>query len=171
MAKMGRPPKPTALRLLSETPETKRKRHTFDDIQPDSAIPKTPKILTGEARKEWNRVTKQLHQYGLISELDVQVLVTYCVAVQMRKSMYSIIQKAEIETEDGQTLTGEAAYFYGRNSQTCPEYKAMTQANEQISKIASMFGMTPCSRVGMRITKPEEPSELEKMIAEANRGN
>ena len=39
-----------------------------------------PSNLSGEARHEWKRVSRQLHEAGLLSEADHDTLAKYCQA-------------------------------------------------------------------------------------------
>ena len=58
MAGRGRPPKPTALKIL-EGNRGKRALNT-DEPKPKSGAPKCPSFLSPEAKKEWRRIVRAL---------------------------------------------------------------------------------------------------------------
>jgi phage terminase small subunit len=72
---------PTALRLLQGT--HRPDRHGSKPL-PAKALPfpKCPARLTGEARKKWAEVKKDMSEYGLISNADKGILEQYCVLWQ-----------------------------------------------------------------------------------------
>src|SRR5687768_11007374 len=74
----GRKPTPTNLKLLKGNPG-KRPLNEAEPM-PAPAIPKPPDHVTGEARKEWFRISKQLHELGLLTEIDRAALAAYCIA-------------------------------------------------------------------------------------------
>ena len=73
----GRRPKPTALKALQGNPGKRPlNRH---EPQP-GGLPKCPKHLDGQARKEWKRISRELIACGLLTEVDRAALAAYCVA-------------------------------------------------------------------------------------------
>ena len=60
--------------------------------EPEQTMPKCPKHLDKEARKEWKRTGKILENVGLMTELDMAVLAGYCDA-------YSQWAKATVEVQ------------------------------------------------------------------------
>ena len=72
-----RGPKPlplSVLRARGVQPQGER----LDAIEPDIQIPDAPEGLSEAGRREWDRITPQLLQLGLISRMDLAALHAYC---------------------------------------------------------------------------------------------
>ena len=69
---------PTALRLLQGT--HRPDRHTPKPAAPKAlSFPTCPKRLSGEARKRWAEVKRDMQEYGLITNADKALLEQYCI--------------------------------------------------------------------------------------------
>ena len=78
MAQRGRKPKPTAIKELEGNPG---KRPLNDaEPKPERKAPPCPKWLEPEAKKEWRRLSKQLEQIGVLTEVDQAAFASYCQA-------------------------------------------------------------------------------------------
>ena len=64
----GRKPKPTAVKELEGNPG-KRELNTKEP-KPQKKAPQCPKWLDDEAKKEWRRLSKQMEQMGILTEVD-----------------------------------------------------------------------------------------------------
>ena len=69
MAQRGRKPKPTAIKVLEGNPG-KRALNEMEP-QPEKKAPKCPVWLDKEAKKEWKRISKQLEDLGILTEVDM----------------------------------------------------------------------------------------------------
>ena len=69
MAQRGRKPKPTAVKVLEGNPG-KRSLNTAEP-KPEKKAPRCPSWLEDEAKKEWKRMSKQLEQLGILTEIDM----------------------------------------------------------------------------------------------------
>jgi len=156
MGERGPARKPTSLIKLSGNAGHHIKAELDNEPTPEVVIPECPHGLLGAAKKEWFRITKELYDQGLVTELDVQLLKDYCISVQIRDDMWEYIRKCKKYLDGGIKLEGPAAYFYGRNSQTTPEYNAMKSAQDRIIAIAKQFGMSPSSRSRLKTFKTVE---------------
>ena len=68
MGRRGPAPKPTALKRLQGNPG---KRALNDsEPRPTATMPRCPTHLQGEARAEWRRVARGLHDAGLLTQID-----------------------------------------------------------------------------------------------------
>jgi phage terminase small subunit len=78
MSGRGRPPKPTALKE-AEGNRGKRKANPAEP-KPNllDRIPAPPRHLNEDAASEWTRIAHQLHELGLLTDLDLSPLVAYC---------------------------------------------------------------------------------------------
>ena len=78
MATRGRKPTPTAIKELEGNPG-KRKINEAEP-KPEKKAPPCPKWLEPEAKKEWRRLSKQLEQIGVLTEVDQAAFASYCQA-------------------------------------------------------------------------------------------
>jgi phage terminase small subunit len=90
--------------------------------------PPCPDWIKGEARDIWDRVVPQLVNLGVMTKLDGFAFSRYCV--------YSVLWLKELGNP-------------GRTEATLERY-----AN-QCSKLEAEFGLTPSSRSGLDVKKPE----------------
>lgn len=141
----GRPPKPTALKKLGGNPG--KRALSGGEPQPVKKRPSCPKHLTGEAKKEWNRTSKQLFELGLLTELDRAALAAYCQAwaqwVQAQEEMSKPTFQMIETTESGYPVAS-------------PWLNVAAQAMKQMKSFLTEFGMTPSSR--SRVKVPEAPT-------------
>lgn len=75
---MGRPPKPTHLKVLEGNPG--KRAINKNEPKPQAKAPSCPAHLDKEAKAEWRRISKQLLQLGLLTEVDRAALAAYCQA-------------------------------------------------------------------------------------------
>ena len=74
----GRRPLPTAIKELTGNPG--KRPLNLDEPQPPKVIPKCPKHLDENARKEWRRISLELHRLNLLTIVDRAALAAYCQA-------------------------------------------------------------------------------------------
>lgn len=74
----GRTPKPTHLKVLEGNPG--KRALNKNEPKPQAKIPSCPSHLDKEAKVEWRRISKQLLQLGLLTEIDRAALAAYCQA-------------------------------------------------------------------------------------------
>ena len=141
---MGRPRKPTKLKLLKGT--LRPCRENPDEPKPKSNKIKIPKGITPEAKKEWRSVCKQLKEAGIITNLDTIELGLYCQAAANWK-----------EANDKLRLTSMVIKSPSGYPIINPYYTISKNSAEQMHKSLTEFGMTPASRSRVSATKPEEP--------------
>ena len=90
MARTGRPPKPTGLKLLEGTARPDRMRH---EPKPSIRAPRCPAWLSPAAKSEWRRLAKTLVKLGILSDLDRAVFASYCQSWAKWKQAEQAIQK------------------------------------------------------------------------------
>jgi P27 family predicted phage terminase small subunit len=151
MTTVGRKPKPTALKKLEGNPGKRALNKKEPRAQP--AIPQCPKHLKDEARKEWRRVSKQLHELGILTRVDRSVLAAYCTA------WGTYVEAEEHLESEGHVLISEK----GAVTQN-PWSWISKSARDQMVKFAAEFGMTPSSRSRVKVEMPSEEEELERML-------
>ena len=155
MGIMGRPPKPTAIRVLegnrSKTPLNER------EPRPRTTRVHCPTWLDVEAKREWRRVIPELKRLGLMTIVDVAALAGYCQA-------YSRWQQAErVLTEKGLTMEIETKGG-GMYEQQRPEVSIAQKYYALMMSTAAKFGFEPSSRSRLSVPGQRE-DELDALLS------
>lgn len=154
MARMGRPPKPTNLKLLHGNPgnRTLNKR----EPKPKSAAPEAPGHLSAAAQAEWARVCGELKTLGLLTGLDRAALAAYCQAygrwVQAESALAKVKNEAYglvIKTQSGNMIQN-------------PLVGTANKAMSDMMRYAAEFGMTPSARAKIEAEGAEEDNPFAK---------
>jgi len=144
----GRKPIPTKYKLLKGTAQKCRMRN---EPEPEIRIPRAPKHLNKIAKKEWRQISKELHQLGLISEIDRSALAAYCQAFSRWVEAEELIEKSGllVKTKSGNIIQN-------------PAVGTANRAMELMHKFLTEFGMTPSSRSKVNVTerKKKNPFQL-----------
>lgn len=146
---MGRKPKPTALKKLQGNPG--KRALNKKEPQLDNTMPQCPPHLNDEAKKEWRRMAKRLHDAGILTYVDRASLAAYCQAYGRWVEAEELAEKDGliIETSNGNKIQN-------------PAVGIANKAMADMVKIASEFGMTPSSRTKLKTeldTKDETLAE------------
>ena len=147
----GRKPKPSALKALEGNPG--HRALNKKEPKPESKIPTCPNHLTGTAKQEWTRVTKELQALGVIALVDRASLAAYCTAYKDYVDAENKIKK------QGAVIISDKGGMYQN-----PWMAIKKRSMDQMVKFASEFGMTPSSRSRVKVETPSEEEELEKML-------
>lgn len=147
----GRKPIPTELKRLAGNPG----KRPLNDAEPTyaSGVPQVPRWLDAEARREWRRVVKELASVGLITRVDRGALAAYCEAWSRWRRAEEALEREEL------VLTTDKGYTYPN-----PLIGIANGALEQMKRFMVEFGMTPSSRTKVKVEKPQEPDELERLL-------
>ena len=153
----GRKPKPLALRVL----HGKAVDQASDAYpRPRRVLPRCPEYLTDEAAKCWRRLARELYDAGLLTVVDRDALAAYCVAyARWRKAEEQIAKNTEI-IRTKPKLDAEGNQVGGENIIQNPWLSVANKAQEQMSKLAAEFGMTPSSRSRVKAEGAEGKKEL-----------
>lgn len=147
----GRPPKPTALKLITGNPG---KRPLNDrEPRPAAGAPSCPKWLHEYARAEWRRVVKVLEPIGLVTQADLAALAGYCQAwAEFRLATEQL-------DREGRTVEDDEGWI-----RTHPAVGQQRSAWQACRQFAALFGLDPSSR--SRIVTPPVPQrdELEDFL-------
>ena len=138
MAKpMGRPPKPAALHELHGRPgHSRSKARRAAEPKPAKVVGLAPpRILSGEARKEWNRLARELERLRMMTVVDLGALATYCSAWGRFLEADAAIAK------EGAVVTDKAG-IRRRN----PWVLIQQSSIQAMLPLWSRFGMTPGDR-------------------------
>ena len=143
MGRRGPAATPTAVKRMRGNPG---KRPLNDrEPTPDAAMPHAPAHLTKEARAEWRRVARRLHNAGVLTYVDRGVLAVYCQA-------YGRWAEAERALQ----LNGMMVETPNGYQQQSPWVNIANKAMEQMIRAARELGLTPASRSAIKVEKPAE---------------
>jgi phage terminase small subunit len=138
----GRPPKPTALKVLhGDRADRINTREPVPDAQPVEP----PFKLTQAAQRVWDRLAPDRISKGVLTAWDVDAFAEFCEAV--------VILRAKRRASKARPAPGQASPM--------SEYRA---ALGIVSSLGSRFGWTPADR--SRLVMPGEPdAEGEDLLA------
>jgi P27 family predicted phage terminase small subunit len=139
MAGRGRPPKPTALKVLEGNPG--KRPLNKNEPKPEKKAPKCPSWLEPDAKKEWRRLAKELEAMGLLTRIDMAVFAGYCQAYARWKEAEEFISK------HGSILKTASGYI-----QQVPQVSIAQQNLKQMRNFCSELGLTPSARSRLNIT-------------------
>jgi P27 family predicted phage terminase small subunit len=146
----GRPPKPTALKILQggDTRKSRRK----NEPKPDVGIPECPEYLDGYARAEWEAVAPILERLRVLTTADRGALELLCRA-------YAEYREAtETVSEDGATYESTNAETGAVIIKAHPAVNQRNDAWRRYRAALADFGLTPSSRAKIAV-EPEKPKD------------
>ncbi len=147
----GRKAKPTALKELEGNPG--KRALNKKEPKPDAVVPECPEHLHGEARKEWKRITQELHKLKLIAQVDRSTLAICCTA------WADYVKACEKLVKEGEVIFSEKGGAYQN-----PWVAIKKRSMDQVVKFYAEFGMTPSSRSRVKVEESTPEDELEKML-------
>lgn len=132
MARSGRAPKPTSLRMLHGD---RRDRINMSEPKPRDLAPQRPPWLSGLAAEEWDRIVPDLAAMGTVKAVDATALAAYCEAVaRLRGALAAVAEHGMITTDAGGAPHRNPAAGMARD------------ASNEIRMWAREFGFTPSAR-------------------------
>jgi len=135
IATRGRPPKPTAMKLLEgDRGKGRRPLNKHEPIPPQGGI-KCPSWLLPEAKKEWKRLAPSLEAMGVLTMVDLQAFAGYCQAYARWK------EAEEFITQHGSIFQTPSGYV-----QQVPQVSIAQQNLKIMQSFCSEFGLTPATR-------------------------
>lgn len=146
----GRKPTPTRLKIMTGNPG--RRPLNGDEPQFPPALPRCPKHLDAEARREWRRVSAELHSAGLLTAMDRAALAAYCVVWSRWVAAEKVLQKT------GPVLKSAEGNLYQN-----PYLPVANRALEQMHRFEALFGMSPSDRA--RLKAPPRDAEADDLAA------
>ena len=129
MATRGRKPTPTAIKELEGNPG-KRKLNE-NEPKPKKKAPSCPKWLEPEAKKEWRRLSKQMEQIGILTEVDMASFAGYA----------RWKEAEEFITQHGTIVKTPSGYW-----QQVPQVSIAQTYLKIMNRFSEQFGLTPASR-------------------------
>ena len=140
----GTKPKAPQLRILNGNAS----KRPISEARVVASIPKAPVILTADARREWNRITKELGALNKLTQLSLSDLTGYCVWLAR-----AFKADAKLKRE-GEVLKGQR----NGGSYQNPWLAVSKRAWEQVAKFATRLGLDRLS------AGAEAPDEFEDFL-------
>jgi len=113
--------------------------------------PGPPGCLSGYALDEWHRLAPELHRLGLLSELDVMPLASYCTAYKTWRDACELLAR-----EDQQMVADDKANVLIRIARN---------SAAQMTTIGAQFGLTPHARLRLAgTTPPQQPGKFAGLV-------
>lgn len=140
MGRRGPQPQPTALKLERGNPGQRK----LNDEEPELEAPlaDAPPRLKGRAKQEWERLVKELITKGVLTVGDIHAFEQYCTLVGEVEEYEKLIRR--VGREEAHRL-GYANY--------------LLRLRTQVLQQASHLGLTPSSRSGVKVVKPQTMQE------------
>jgi len=150
----GRRPTPTAQLKLRGS--YRRDRHGQRDSEPSppAKLPDRPRWLTGEARREWERLGPLLAEQGLLTEWDRSLFSMYC---QEWKTYVTVCRNLRTP-EDCTVLTTKG------NVTQHPLVGLKNRTYQNLLRIAAEFGLSPSARTRLHVQSAEETDPLTELL-------
>ncbi len=151
----GRKPKPTAIKRLEGNPGKRPLNKNEPQPPVPESVPRAPRHLNHEAKREWRRMIKVLMGLGLYTDVDRAALAMYCQAWGRW-----VVAERRL-AEEGEVLLTATGYHYQN-----PWRSEANKAQELMRKLISEFGLSPSARSRLSVPeKPDEPSLAEQLFA------
>lgn len=132
-------------------------RHTGIGLTADTLleIPKPPKNLPKEAKKEWNVVVQWLFSRGILSGTDLNLIAMYCNECATYWHCNKVIEKNGMMIELVDTR-GNTKYV------TRAEVSVRDKALKNSLALAVQFGYTPVARTRLNLVGAKTANEFAK---------
>lgn len=146
---MGRPPKPTALKLVTGNPG--KRPLNQKEPRPSAQMPVPPPSLDAVALEEWNSLGPELFALGIITRADKAVFAAYCESY----SLYLTIQEQFRQSGNAvviRTKSGNIIYS--------PILGALNKARAAMMKAAGELGITPSARSRISAEPPDDDDPI-----------
>ena len=142
----GRKPLPGNVVRLRGNPGKRRVNDAGP--RPEPRTPTCPRALGPEARKEWQRLARELSSLGLLTRIDRGALAAYCQAHALWLEAVQAIGRYGTMVKSPNGFPMQSPYVALANRQV-----------DLMVRIAAEFGMTPSSRSRIRTAErpPEDP--------------
>lgn len=171
----GRRPKPTALKILEGNPGHRPLNE--DEPQPEIRAPEMPKTLSRAARREFHFIKNALIKLRVLTDIDGKALACYCEAyAEWEQACRDVRKYGQLIEEPVVDKLGHAIMLQevaGPESAPTVVFKPLVRLKENpavrtrnnaaktMKSFLTEFGLTPASRVKLKIGKKtdEDPGE------------
>jgi P27 family predicted phage terminase small subunit len=139
-------PKSASDKALAGNPGNRKLNES--EPKPVNSVPKCPRHLDSEAKREWKRISSELDTLGLLTRVDRAALAAYCAAWSRWAAAEKVLRK------EGLTFSTPRGYVQQR-----PEVGIANTALSLMKAYLTEFGMTPGSRSRVVATPKEDDSD------------
>lgn len=137
--------KPEKLKKLQGTSQPCRVvDQSIESVMPDVLVLPVPDTLNHDGQAIWVQITSRLASLGLLYDVSVPILESYCMSYQMMVDAHDFIRRNGYKDEDGRIY---------------PEWKVFQDCQKEVRAIADRFGFTPSSAARIPMAPPEKPKE------------
>ena len=173
MGRRGPMPLPANVHQLRGNASKKTIASLLDEFQPEVEIPDFPAWIWPEAKKEWKRISAELHKYGLVTKLDRAALVLYCQAwakmVWAERMLSRAMKLADQNREQceaaGETYTGGDGLMVktaNGNFTYSHHWVVGKHAAAEVKRCLDLFGLSPSARTRVSISNNRQGSLFEE---------
>lgn len=151
---MGRPRKPTHLKLVTGT--TRKGRETPNEPKPATGRPVMPGHLSKRAAAAWLKVSKMLNALGVLTALDAMALERLCECyAEILEYQATLDAREDPKTGEIGCRTYETTTVAGgRMVRVYPEVALLADADRRFKAYLGDFGLTPATRSKVSGTSP-----------------
>jgi P27 family predicted phage terminase small subunit len=150
MGKRGPKPKPTSLRVFEGDPGRLLKNRQGEPLPSSSeAVPLPPPWLAANGLEAWGKYAPKLHAIGLLTGVDYEQFSQYCAA----HDHFHAADKAVKEL--GNLIRGAMGGLVAN-----PAVRQRRDAQQAIRQLGGDFGLSPASRVGLKVTSDKKVGGL-----------
>lgn len=154
---VGRPSKPTALKVLEGNPG--QRRLPQNEPTPEPGLPDPPDILNDIARKEWVERGAILANMSVLSQADLAIFAAYCQAwgdyIEAREGI-NLLRAQYPKEEAYRALVLECPSGAIKKN---PLLDAANHAARDMVRYAGDLGMTPAARARLAVLPPDKRQE------------
>lgn len=155
MAKRGRRPLPTTLKIAKGTLRKDRQRP--DEPDAPRGIPEMPARLAVDkiAQEKWAELSVMLHELGVLTTSDGEALATLCEVHSAEQACLAELRAS------GAAITADSGAV--KSNPAGPLYRSLAALK---GNLLSEFGLTPSSRTKVGAKKDDKPKDdLEDFFA------
>lgn len=134
----GPKPKPAAIRKLMSRSHHSQNKDAPTPHRP-ARVPPAPKWMGLGARAEWKLLARQLHELGVLTNIDLDALARYCVIYERWRLAEKTVKKMGVITKTPNGYLAQNAWLAVAN-----------KSQSQLQTLAAEFGLTPSSRVRVK---------------------
>jgi P27 family predicted phage terminase small subunit len=153
----GRPPKPTALKLIQGNPG----KRPLNDAEPtfpvDDVAP--PTWLNAAAKREWRRMLPLLRQQGLFTVAFVAEFAGYCLSFAEIGELERFLRK------NGRSIVTASGYPVPR-----PEVAMRERALSRVHIFGASFGLSPSASTKVKAQPEKEADPFEEFLTSGRSG-
>ncbi len=158
---MGRPRKPTALKILDGD---RKDRINLDEPKSPPGLADPPAWMGEVEREGWAILKARMGEMGVATRADEEAVGLYCSAYAMWREAKAALDR------DGLTITDsvENSFTTKNGTRTTtktttrvhPMVKVVQESSRQMGRLLSQFGMTPSARSALHIESKQDGGAL-----------